>query len=107
MKDKNFDNSIQKGFSLFIRNLGGQKARSSKNSLSKSKERVLAEIKNKLTSEFAFNTTDFKIFSKDFSIKSTEDFADYDDEYLKELSTYEVGRDTKIVFGVIIELFRK
>lgn len=107
MKDDNFDNSIQSGFSLFVRNLGGQKTLSSKESLLKSKKRVLNELKTKIKSEITLNTTDFKIYSKDFSLRSTEDFADYDEEYLEELTTYEIGRDTKIVFGVIIEIFRK
>ncbi len=104
---QDFDNSIESCFSIFVKKLGGNIRLSKTESLLKAKERFITELKSEISEQVNFSSTDFEIIDKVFTIKSTNDYSDLPEEYLQELDSSEVGRDTKIIFGVVIKIFRR
>ncbi|MBA9079891.1 hypothetical protein [Rufibacter quisquiliarum] len=104
---QDFENSIESCYSIFVKKLGGNVRLSKADSLMKAKNKFITELTSEISQKINFNSTHFEIFDKVFTIKSTNDYSDLSEEDLQELDSSEVGRDTKIIFGVVVKIFRK
>ena len=110
LTDKDFKNSIKECYCLHIKKLGGDKTISKEDILKNAKTRSLRDLEQNIRDsiDFASKKIDIEVISGDddnFDLKSVKDFQDH--PFKNDLTTYEVGLETKIVYGVIIKIFRK
>lgn len=110
LADKDFENSINECYCLHIKKLGGDKSLSKEDVLKNAKIRSLSDLEKNIRESIDFTSKkiDFEIISTDednFEFKSVKDFENH--PFKNDLTTYEVGLETKIVYGVIIKIFRK
>lgn len=110
LSDGKFDNSITECYCLHVKKLGGDKNLSKESVLKNAKKKSLSDLEKSLRAsiDFSKKDIDIKILSEDsdnFEFKSVNDFRDH--PFINDLTTYEVGRETKVVYGVIIKIFRK
>ena len=110
LSDKDFDNSIQECYCLHIKKLGGDKSLSKEEVLKNAKKKSLNNLEKNIRDNIDFGSKDIdiKIISDDtdnFEFKSVKDFKNH--PFINDITTYEVGLETKIVYGVIIKIYRK
>ena len=102
MKDDKFNNSIQSGYCLHIKKLGGDKKLSTKKDLEKAMNKSIENLKNVIKLNVKKTTAKINITSNIISMKTTEDFSE--DANKEDLTADEVAEGTKIVFSVMIKI---
>lgn len=110
LEDNYFENSLKECYCLHIKILGGDKNLSKEDGLKNIKIRSLRELEKSIgeSIDFASKKVDFQVISGDednFYFKSVKDFQFH--PFKNDLTTYEVGLETKIAYGVLIKIFRK
>lgn len=101
--DNRFQNSLQVGYCLHLKLLGGNKVITNRKGLEAALEKSISNLKTALSSKYSFTRSNFEIFAKSFMIKGSEDYkSDGELEYTAD----EVAEGTKIVAAVIIKLQR-
>lgn len=107
MKDDNFENSIQVGYCLHIKKLGGNKRASTKQSLTNAMDGSIDKLRNCVSGHVASTSSGIQVevIAEVIDLTSSEDFTSSADQ--EESWTYdEVAERTNIVSAVLIKLAR-
>ena len=105
MEDDKFENSIQAGYCLHIKKLGGDRRLSTQVVLESAMNRSIKNLENVIKSKVKTSTTKIEVKSEVVSIKSSEDFAKQGNT--KDITADEVAEGTKIAFSILIKIERK
>jgi hypothetical protein len=104
MKDGKFENSIQAGYCLHIKKLGGDKRLSTEKTLESAMQKSIENLENVIKAKVKTTTTKIAVLSEVVSKMTCEEFAQQANQ--KDLTADEVAEGTKIVFSVMIKITR-
>lgn len=102
--DKKFENSIQSGYCLHIKKLGGDKRLSTKDTLEKAMAKSIENLKKVIGEKAKKTSAKIDVVTDIVSIKTKEDFDKQGNK--EDVTADEVAEGTKIVFSVLIKITR-
>jgi hypothetical protein len=105
MKDVTFGNSIQTGYCLFVKKLGGDKRLSSKEALVRAMSKSIENLDKVIKAKVKTSTANIEVLKEIIEIKTKEDFDKMGNK--EEITSNEVAEETKIVYSVLIKITRQ
>lgn len=102
MSDPEFQNSIQSGYCLYIKKLGGDKRLSTKETLGKAMGKSIENLKKVINEKATKTSATIDVLTDVVSIKTKEDFEAQGNK--EDLTADEVAEGSKIVFSVLIKI---
>jgi hypothetical protein len=103
LEDEDFNNSIQSGYCIFIKRLGGNRRPSREQALEKAMRKSIKHITTKIKANIKTTKAKINIHNELIDIKTLEYFKAQNRE---DLSSDEVAEETKVVFSVLVRISR-